>query len=96
MQQKYVPQKNFQNRRLLWEALVEGNPPPYSDLKMTSATSREPECFLCFPIKNSHTKDWLQGEGKPPTGTTMGESAGCRGRGTSSPCGPIVWKKGPT
>ncbi|MPC91929.1 hypothetical protein E2C01_086994 [Portunus trituberculatus] len=36
MQQKCVPQKNFQNRRLLWEALVEGNPPPYSDLKMTS------------------------------------------------------------
>ncbi|MPC50476.1 hypothetical protein E2C01_044305 [Portunus trituberculatus] len=65
MQQKYVPQKNSQNRRLLREALVEGNPPPYSDLKMTS---RGP------------------GQGKPPTGTTMGVSAGYRGRGTSSPC----------
>ncbi|MPC52533.1 hypothetical protein E2C01_046404 [Portunus trituberculatus] len=47
MQQKCVPQKNSQNRRLLWEAFVEGNPPSYSDLKMTfwarSATSREPE-----------------------------------------------------
>ncbi|MPC56823.1 hypothetical protein E2C01_050789 [Portunus trituberculatus] len=36
MQQKCVPQKNSQNRRLLWEALVEGNLPSDSDLKMTS------------------------------------------------------------
>ncbi|MPC50641.1 hypothetical protein E2C01_044470 [Portunus trituberculatus] len=43
MQQKYVPQKNSQNRRLLWEALVEGNPPSYSDLKMTP---RRPELRL--------------------------------------------------
>ncbi|MPD02498.1 hypothetical protein E2C01_098085 [Portunus trituberculatus] len=35
-QQRYVPQKDSQNRKLLWESLVEGNPPPYSDLKMTS------------------------------------------------------------
>ncbi|MPC51532.1 hypothetical protein E2C01_045379 [Portunus trituberculatus] len=35
-QQRRVPQKNSQSRKLLWEALVEGNPPPYSDLKMTS------------------------------------------------------------
>ncbi|MPD06813.1 hypothetical protein E2C01_102641 [Portunus trituberculatus] len=36
MQQKYVPQKNSQNRRLLRKVLVEGNPPSHSDLKMTS------------------------------------------------------------
>ncbi|MPC95461.1 hypothetical protein E2C01_090673 [Portunus trituberculatus] len=36
MPQKCVPQKNSQNRKLLWEALVEGNPPSHSDLKMTS------------------------------------------------------------
>ncbi|MPC71395.1 hypothetical protein E2C01_065672 [Portunus trituberculatus] len=36
MQQKCVPQKNSKNRRLLREALVEGNPPSHSDLKMTS------------------------------------------------------------
>ncbi|MPC80019.1 hypothetical protein E2C01_074582 [Portunus trituberculatus] len=36
MQQKYVLQKNSQNRRLLREALVEGNPPSHSDLKMMS------------------------------------------------------------
>ncbi|MPC25309.1 hypothetical protein E2C01_018415 [Portunus trituberculatus] len=36
MQQKCVPQKNSQNRRLMWKALLEGNPPSYSDLKMTS------------------------------------------------------------
>ncbi|MPC61586.1 hypothetical protein E2C01_055660 [Portunus trituberculatus] len=64
MQQKRDPQKNSQNRRLLREALVEGNP-SHLDLKMTS-----------------------RGPGKPPTGSTMGGSTGCRGRGTSSPCGP--------
>ncbi|MPD06715.1 hypothetical protein E2C01_102539 [Portunus trituberculatus] len=42
MQHKYVPQKNSQNRRLLREALVEGNPPSYSDLKMTSRGPGEP------------------------------------------------------
>ncbi|MPC35965.1 hypothetical protein E2C01_029404 [Portunus trituberculatus] len=36
MQQNCVLQKNTQNKRLLWEALLEGNPPFYSDLKMTS------------------------------------------------------------
>ncbi|MPD02801.1 hypothetical protein E2C01_098406 [Portunus trituberculatus] len=36
MQQKRDPEKNSQNRRLLREALVEGNPPFHSDLKMTS------------------------------------------------------------
>ncbi|MPD00363.1 hypothetical protein E2C01_095829 [Portunus trituberculatus] len=36
MQQKYVPQKNSRNGRLLREDLVEENPPPYSDLMMTS------------------------------------------------------------
>ncbi|MPC18304.1 hypothetical protein E2C01_011184 [Portunus trituberculatus] len=35
-QQRYVPQKDSQSRKLLREALVEGNPPFYSDLKMTS------------------------------------------------------------
>ncbi|MPC64591.1 hypothetical protein E2C01_058708 [Portunus trituberculatus] len=35
-QQRGVPQNNSQNKRPLWEALVEVNPPPYSDLKMTS------------------------------------------------------------
>ncbi|MPD02629.1 hypothetical protein E2C01_098224 [Portunus trituberculatus] len=40
MEQKYVPQKNSQNRRLLREALVEGNPPSNLALKMT--TSRGP------------------------------------------------------
>ncbi|MPC61459.1 hypothetical protein E2C01_055531 [Portunus trituberculatus] len=35
-QKRYVPQKDFQSRKLLWEARVEGNPPHYSDLKMTS------------------------------------------------------------
>ncbi|MPC62809.1 hypothetical protein E2C01_056898 [Portunus trituberculatus] len=36
MQHKYVPQKNSQNRRLLWEAHVEGNPPFHTYLRMTS------------------------------------------------------------
>ncbi|MPD01666.1 hypothetical protein E2C01_097204 [Portunus trituberculatus] len=42
MQQKYIPQKNSQNRRLLREALVKGNPPSHSDLKMTSRGPGQP------------------------------------------------------
>ncbi|MPC91456.1 hypothetical protein E2C01_086494 [Portunus trituberculatus] len=54
MQQKCVPQKNSQNRRLLWEALEEGNPPSYSDLKMTSRGQGQPphenlKVFCVFP-----------------------------------------------
>ncbi|MPC45896.1 hypothetical protein E2C01_039603 [Portunus trituberculatus] len=40
--QRGIPQKNSQNKRLLWEALVEGNPPPYSDLNMTSRGPGQP------------------------------------------------------
>ncbi|MPC50536.1 hypothetical protein E2C01_044365 [Portunus trituberculatus] len=36
MQQKCDPQKNSQNRRLLREVLVDGNPLSHSDLKITS------------------------------------------------------------
>ncbi|MPC45758.1 hypothetical protein E2C01_039463 [Portunus trituberculatus] len=58
MQQKCVPLKNSQNRRLLWEAFVEENP-PYSDLKMTS---RRPGCRMqqkCVPQKNSQNRRLL-------------------------------------
>ncbi|MPC98970.1 hypothetical protein E2C01_094362 [Portunus trituberculatus] len=43
------PAEDSQSRRLLWEALVEGNLPPYSDLKMMSHGSdqpREPDSFF--------------------------------------------------
>ncbi|MPD01416.1 hypothetical protein E2C01_096943 [Portunus trituberculatus] len=76
MQQKYVPQKNSQNRRLLREALVEGNP-SHSDMKMTSrGPGQIPHenltVFLCFTIYIKLHKKWLLGQGKPPTGTTRG------------------------
>ncbi|MPC80238.1 hypothetical protein E2C01_074812 [Portunus trituberculatus] len=80
MQQKRDPQ-NSQNRRLLREAFLEGNPPSHSDLKMTCRGPGQP------PHEN------LNRQRKPPTRTTMGGSAGCRGGGTSSPCGQVVLKK---
>ncbi|MPC79233.1 hypothetical protein E2C01_073749 [Portunus trituberculatus] len=42
MQQKCIPKKNSQNRKLLWEVLVEGNSPSYSDLKMPSRGPGQP------------------------------------------------------
>ncbi|MPD05367.1 hypothetical protein E2C01_101106 [Portunus trituberculatus] len=56
MQQKRDPQKNSQNRRLLRDALVEGNPPSHSDLKMTSCVPGQPHhenlSVVCvFPYK---------------------------------------------
>ncbi|MPC93469.1 hypothetical protein E2C01_088597 [Portunus trituberculatus] len=41
-QQRCVPQKDSQSRKLLWEALVKRNPPPYSDLKITSCRPGQP------------------------------------------------------
>ncbi|MPC51029.1 hypothetical protein E2C01_044866 [Portunus trituberculatus] len=60
MQQKCIPQKNSQNMRLLWEALVEGNPPTYSDLKMTSRGPGQPPHenlkVFCFSHKQKVTQ----------------------------------------
>ncbi|MPD00788.1 hypothetical protein E2C01_096287 [Portunus trituberculatus] len=36
------PSEGQKSRKLLWEALLEGNPPPYSDLKMTSRGPGQP------------------------------------------------------
>ncbi|MPC48809.1 hypothetical protein E2C01_042592 [Portunus trituberculatus] len=56
MQQKCIPQ-NSQNRRLLWETLMEGNPPSYSDLKMTSRRPDQPP----------HENLTVRGDSKSPT-----------------------------
>ncbi|MPD06630.1 hypothetical protein E2C01_102454 [Portunus trituberculatus] len=55
-QKRYIATKNSLNRRLLQEALVEGNPPSHSDLKMTSRGPGEPphknlKIFCVFPYK---------------------------------------------
>ncbi|MPC38978.1 hypothetical protein E2C01_032499 [Portunus trituberculatus] len=60
MQQIRDPQKNSQNRRLLWEALVVGNPPFHSDLKMMSrglAIMGDRESPIC-PICRQFFKDF--------------------------------------
>ncbi|MPC57027.1 hypothetical protein E2C01_050997 [Portunus trituberculatus] len=70
-----VPQ-NSQNRRPLWEALVEGNSPPFSDLKMTSRGPelRPPSQSIPAWILDHQTQDDLYGA-IPPAGGSAGPLA---------------------
>ncbi|MPC58596.1 hypothetical protein E2C01_052603 [Portunus trituberculatus] len=76
MQHKYVPQKNSQNRKLLREALAEGNPPSHSYLKMTS---RGPELRPPFQSILAWTPNHPAQDGPywaiPPAGGSAGPLA---------------------
>ncbi|MPC58660.1 hypothetical protein E2C01_052668 [Portunus trituberculatus] len=89
MQQKCVPQKNSQNRRLLWEALVEGNPPSYSDVKMTSGHPPHEKLIqtVTQKISSSSKGNHLLGRQWERALVDVDHA---------SPCGPVVLKKGPT